>query len=396
MNLKKTIDKIAHIPLIWWLVNSIITRYQNKDILNINLDLTLTSQKRILICYVSTYGIDISNTYHALFSHLNQMIRCFIEQNYVIDICNCLDSSAPRRFRSKQYDIIIGQGPAYIDICKDHPNSKKILFCTENNPIVVEEKYKERADYFVRRHPGLKSFVKKRRLMFFTKEHLEISEDLILMNSKYNERSFQPYFRNIYRINVNAVLNPLFNVSKLNDDISSIKKNILVFGCTGFIHKGIDILLDSFKGLPDVKLLIYGINKKEKHLFNILKSESTIDCGFVNVSSQDFLAKVVQQSLFVILPSCSEGMSSGIATCMSHGLIPIITKDCGFEDNEDIIVLSDYTVETVRKTIKEVIKIDDNELRNRRLRLIEYANNQFSIQHFSNSIKLIFEKMSKY
>lgn len=395
MKIKKIIDKIVHSSLLWPFFGLVIKRYQQKDILNINLDLTSTDQKRVLICYVSIYGIDISNTYHALYFHLNQMIRCFIQQNYVIDICDCLDKTAPYRFKDKQYDLIIGQGPAYIEICKNHSNSKKVLFCTENNPIVVEQKYHERAKYFLERHPELKKYINKRRIMFFTKEHLILSDELILMNSVYNEQSFKQYFRNVYKINVNAIVNPIFNINKLNANISAIKNNFLVFGCTGFLHKGIDILLDTFRFLPNVNLLIYGINDGEKPLFNKLKSTNTIDCGFVNVSSPDFISKVVYQSLFVILPSCSEGMSSGIATCMCHGLIPIITKDCGFDDNEDIIVLPDFTIETITKTINDLVTIDDEELRSRRLRLIEYANNQFSIERFTDSFNEIFNKINK-
>ena len=393
MDLKKIIDKYAHIWVVWNIINSIIKRYQKKDILNINLDLTSKTQKRILICYVSTYGVDIANTYHALYSHLNQIIKCLIDQDFIIDLCDCLDLTSPQRFISKEYDVILGQGPAYIDICKNHPRARKILFCTENNPVVVEKKYKERAEYFAKRHPDLVKFIKKRRIIFFTEEHLKISDELILMNSKYNEASFKDYFDNPYRINVNAVVNPAFDISKLNDDIGSIKKNFLVFVCTGFIHKGIDILLDAFKEMLDINLLIFGINEGEKLLFSKLKSENTYDCGFVNVASEDFLTKVVSRSLFVILPSCSEGMSSGIATCMSHGLIPIITKDCGFDDNDDIIELPDYSVESIRKTIKRIINIEDKELKEKRRRLIDYSNSQFSINLFSNSFKSIFNEI---
>ncbi len=394
MKKKAIIERLSRNAYIRRLIDRLIIHFQHSEICDINRDLTLPSQMSVLFVYKSIVGVDVLNSYHALYYHLNQMIRVMIEKGWSIDLCDCYDKEAVNRLCNKDYKIIVGQGPTYLDFCNKYPNAKKVLFCTENNPVVVEQKFKERVSYFSERHPSLKKYTLKRRVMFFTEDHLNVSDEIILMNSEYNEQSFKKYFARPFRINVNAITNKEFNLTKLNNNTNQIRKNFVVFGCTGFIHKGIDILLDAFKELPDYNLFIYGIHRGEKALFNKLKSSNTIDCGFVTVASHEFLTNVVSKSLFVILPSCSEGMSSGIATCMTHGLIPIITKDCGFDDNPDISILPDYSVETIVKTIKNLADIEDDELRKRRLRIINYAQEHFSISKFSESFADIITSIS--
>lgn len=391
----KVIEKISHIGIIRRMIDRIVLHFQHSEICDINRDLTLSTQKTVLFIYKSIVGVDILNSYHALYYHLNQMIKVMIEKGWAVDLCDCLDRDAVNRLCNKNYSIILGQGPAYLDFCNKYPNARKVLFCTENNPVVVEQKFNERVLYFSERHPSLKKYTLKRRILFFTEDHLNISDDIILMNSKFNEQSFKKYFAHPLRINVNAITNKEFNPEKLNNNISQIRNNFVVFGCTGFIHKGIDILLDAFKELPNQNLFIYGIHKGEKALFNALKSPNTYDCGFINVTSPEFLTNIVQKSLFVILPSCSEGMSSGVATCMCHGLIPIITNECGFDENINIEVLPDYRVETVREVISKLNKCSDEELEERRKQVLKYSTEQFSLNHYTESFRSCFEEITK-
>lgn len=394
MKKEEIIERISHIGIVRNYIDKIITHFEHSEICNINRDFTLPSQKTILFAYKSIVGVDVINSHHALYYHQNQMIKVMIEKGWSVDLCDCLDRDAAKRLCNKDYKLILGQGPSYLDFCRIYPNAKKVLFCTENNPVVVKQKFEERVKYFKSRHPSLQKYTQKRRITFFTEEHLKFSDEIILMSSEYNEHSFHKYFDHPLRINVNAILNNEFNPNLLNDNINLIRKNFVVFGCTGVIHKGIDILLDAFKQLPNCNLFIYGITKGEKNLYNALKNSNTFDCGFIQVTSPEFIKKIVRRALFVILPSCSEGMSSGVATCMCHGLIPIITKECGFDYNNDIEVLPDYRVETVRDVIQRLEKSTDEELRNRRRRLLEYSSDHFSLTHFTKSFRNCFEEVT--
>ena len=225
MKKEDVIEKLSHNAIIKKMIDRIIIHFQHSEICDINRDLTLSTQKTVLFVYKSIVGVDVLNSYHALYYHLNQMIRVMIEKGWSVDLCDCLDRNAVNRLCKKDYSIILGQGPAYLDFCKKYPNAIKVLFCTENNPVVVEKKYKERITYFSKRHPSLKKHALKRRIMFFTEEHLNVSDEIILMSSEYNEQSFRNYFEHPLRINVNAITNKEFNLDKLNNNIWTNQKD---------------------------------------------------------------------------------------------------------------------------------------------------------------------------
>ena len=71
--------------------------------------------------------------------------------------------------------------------------------------------------------------------------------------------------------------------------------------------------------------------------------------GFVDIMSEEF-HKLVDACAFSILPSCSEANAGAVLTAMSAGLIPIVSKEAGFEDDE-VIHLTDCELDTIEQTI---------------------------------------------
>ena len=87
------------------------------------------------------------------------------------------------------------------------------------------------------------------------------------------------------------------------------------------------------KNTQKKKLIIAGIQQGElKKLYPIPKN--VVHIGFINLKSERFL-NLMNEASFILFPSCSEGMASGVLTCMNHGLIPIITKECGIDIEKD-------------------------------------------------------------
>lgn len=368
--------------------------YYPKDIYNINLDLANPNQKRILICYVSPFGIDIQGSLHAAYFHLNQMVLVLSRLGWCIDICFLGDKAALKRFQKRKYDVLLGQGLLYLQLANNMSFEKKILFCSENNPDVVAQKYAERLLYFKQRHPNVRTDAAVRRDEYFSQEHLALSDELILINSEYNSMSFRIFFKRLYTINVNAISNGNFRISDLNKkEIGKIKKHFVLFGCNGLIHKGLDILCDVFRLLPDCQLHVFGLTWSEKTLFDKLRPVNVIDCGFINVSSPCFIKDVIMEHVFCILPSCSEGMASGVATCMIHGLIPIITKEAGFDPNTCIIELTDYKVETIEQKIVELTSLQDDVLVDMQKKTYLYAIKMFSINNFTKQFNEIMQRI---
>lgn len=356
---------------------------------NINLDLLNSSQKKVLLCYLHLEDVDFDKVKHANYMHANQIVKYFVNNDYCIDVCACSDIFSFEILKNKKYDIVIGLGEVFKRICKSQPTAKKIILITENNPIIVSKKYAERIAYFKQRHPYINCDASMVRKGYIDKDMFELSDLAIIMNSRYNAESMKHYFDKEYLINSNAFINAeyVFDRANLENRIEQIKRNFLWFGSDGLIHKGVDVLIDAFKEMPEFAINFYGLSTAERRLFHKLRVSNTLDCGRVNVQKTEFIDKIVNQHCFIIFPSCSEGMSTAVATCMAHGIIPILTKECGFEPNEYIIELGGWHIEDIKYAVKRAASMNNEEILNFREGCFQYARKNFSLEKFDSLFK---------
>lgn len=371
--------------------------------LNVNLDLCNPNQKRLLFCYLDLRRYLPKDTKHANFQQAAQMLKCFIDMGYCVDVCYLDDYKTTQyiinncRDNRCGYDVIVGHGDLYKEACKleCNKNALKILFVTENFPLVVEKKYEERVEYLKQRHPKLDISCSPARRGYFDVEIFTISDCAVIMNSLYNIEPMKAYICKTYQINSNIIFNQQFTFDK-NPRLEAIKKskkNFLWFGSLGLVHKGVDILLDTFHDMPDLSIDFYGLASNEISIFNKLKSSNTKDCGRINVQTQDFIDNVVYKHCFMIMPSCSEGMNTSVATCMAHGIIPIVTKETGFEHCEYIIELKDYKIETLKECINNLLAKSDEEILRMSEGAYNYAQENFCLENFDKSFRKIMNEI---
>ena len=141
--------------------------------------------------------------------------------------------------------------------------------------------------------------------------------------------------------------------------------------------------------MPEKKLCCYGIDKGEIHFFNKLKSSNSINCGSINVLGDEFINEIIYNHNICVFPSCSEGMSTAVATCMAHGIIPIITRETGFNKMPFIIELESFTVEQVKKSIEQIQSLSVEELLQMRYDCYVYARTEFSLNTFNRQFSSI-------
>lgn len=366
-----------------------------RDMININLNLTDPNQKRVLISYLSLLGVDVGKVTHANYHHFNQMINYFVNRGYCVDTCFCLDEKAFGRLKHNRYNLLIGFGKAFKSFCSQLEINKRILFITENNPEVVKARFNERLIYFKKRHPKMNTKTNYVRDEYFDKEQLLLCDEIILMNSKFNAGSFGRYGKRLWTINANALFNKsyVFDEEQVRKWIPESKRRFLWFGSDGFIHKGCDIILDAFRQLPEYQVDFYGISISENSMFKKLCPPNAHNCGRVNVQTEEFIEKVVSRHCFLLFPSCSEGMSTAVCTCMAHGIIPIVTKEAGFEPHSSILVLKDWTVEGLSSMIEKAASMRDDEILSLRVLAYNYAHDQFSLKKFSSQFASIMDRI---
>lgn len=363
---------------------------KSRIIYNVNLNPCLQSQKRVALVYVpdahSSY-VNLESIYHPNIAQHLLMIQVLQEMGYIIDVYPCLGELPYNLNSNCIYDLIIGFGEVYLLLCQQSPQARKILFITENAPWVVEGKYQERLSYFHQRHQ--KNIRDIPRMGLYTMDMYKTSDTGIALTGPYNAIGMKKFLRDIKLLPVNAISGLSYKTGKKNLILS--RSHFVWFGSNGLIHKGLDILIDVFRKLPELYLDIYGICKEE--ISQIKLPENVCYKGYINVNSQAFIDEVVEKHAFVVSLSCSEGMMSGIATCMMYGIIPICTKETGYDDCPYVFTFDDWHIESVTKIIKECADMDIKRIKHLELVISEYAQMTYTNANFRDKLKQYIKEM---
>lgn len=353
---------------------------------NLNQKVTNEQQKRLAFVYIrSAYDAPIttSEVYHPNILHQAVMLQALCRMGYVIDFYSCQNYpiALPADAYADKYDVILGFGLQYVQLCKANLKARKVLWVTENAPWVVREKYQKRVEYFNERHPEI-TLTDSPRNDFYNDEMFEISDAGIAVTGSYNLSGIKERLVHTVRLNVNGLCNEHFILNQIKK-YETARKRFVWFGSRGFIHKGLDILIDAFVELPELQLDVYGIDKTE--MKNIMIPENVKICGMVNVMSCTFLQNVVEPCSYVVSLSCSEGMQTGLATCMMHGLIPIVTKECGIDDQKNILYFDSFDIEIVKEMLLKASRMPIEDVMAREKQIYEAAIHEFSIGNFAQN-----------
>jgi hypothetical protein len=383
-------------------VKNILARYIPKKIIdwlyeqinppmliqNINADFT-KKQKTILVSYTTTP----LETYSFLYSRATNVIECaqilkiLINYDFKIDLINCHDDKNIKLIRDKKYDVIFGFCDPFFEASVNNRHALKIIYLTESSPDWSKEKELERIRYFYKRHH--KHVHLTRSGSYYLNRHLKVADYAVMIGNKFNSMSYSEWFNKIYLVSPTGLLN--HNYKFIARNYKKTKKKFVWFGSRGAIHKGLDILVDVFTDLPDLNLFICGLSTHEEGLFNLNKTNIK-NLGFVNVNSNEFI-DLVNDCSFVILPSCSEGMSTSVITCMNHGLIPIVTRETGIDLDGFGYYLDDYKVEYVKDVVKRCSLLDDKILEEQHEKVFNYSRKKFNIRNFSSEIDSILSEI---
>ncbi len=140
-------------------------------------------------------------------------------------------------------------------------------------------------------------------------------------------------------------------------DYDIIKKNYVWFGSHGFVHKGLDLVLEAFAQMPEYNLTVCGPIVMEKEFEKVYNNElyntpNIKTIGWIDVDSGEFKS-ILQQSIGIVFPSCAEGGGGSVITCMQGGLIPIVTYEASVdvEDNYGIMLKSP-TIDAIKNAVR--------------------------------------------
>jgi glycosyltransferase involved in cell wall biosynthesis len=331
---------------------------RSEFIQNINFNFQNKSQKRVLISYITTpFKKSLRSNLHPNEIKCLYIVKSFIDLGYCIDIIDSLNETNLCNIENVRYDVIFGFGkPFYLATMKNQ-DAKSIIFLTESHPDFSLKNELERLDYFFKRKR--KNAPIMRSGIYFKKDHIGVAKYAILTGNQITANSYSSYYGKLFSVDNFGLINSRY--ANKERAVEKTRKNFVWFGSYGAIHKGLDVLIDAFDELKDYNLFICGLTEKERRFFKI-NNVNIHDLGFIDVNSDEFI-QLMENCSFIVFPSCAEGMSTSVLTCMNHGLIPIISRNCGIDVGDYGFYLEDYHVESIKKDIISAASLDINKIR---------------------------------
>ena len=176
-----------------------------------------------------------------------------------------------------------------------------------------------------------------------------------------------------------------------NSNIERDPHSFMYFGSAGQVHKGLDLLLELFaEEIKDCTLYVCGgfaleedfVQEYHKELY---ETSNIVPVGFVSIQSAKY-EELSKKCAFSIMPSCVEACAGSVLTNMSAGIIPIVSKECGFEDDE-VINLPDCKKSTIYNYIIEYYKKGSEWRKAKSKQCIDIVNERYSESAFTKSVE---------
>ena len=325
---------------------------------------------------------------HSNIWECKQIVNSFLDLGYNVDVINYTNNYF---FPKKKYDY-------FIDIHKNlerlypflNKNCKKIFYLTGAHWLFQNSSEYQR----------LLSLQKRRGVTLVPRRvvepsfGVELADYIIALGNKFTLDTFSYSKRIIFNLPISSQI--VFEFPK-NKNFDKCRNNFLWLGNMGMVHKGLDLLLETFSKLKDYNLYICGNISYEKdfekeyrnELYN-MKNIYTI--GWINVSSREFI-EILDKCVAIIYPSCSEGGGGSVITCMHGGLIPIVSYEASIDIGDFGFMLKECTIFEIERVIKTVSSIDTEELKIRSKKTWDFVNNNHTQEKFSESFYYFLENV---
>lgn len=326
------------------LIPSRIKKYIISHRLISNVFHTKFTQNALLVYVTTPFTDGISRSHQNQWS-VYKLAQILHEMGYNVD---AVDFKTVRTKYKKIYDLVIDISPSPKPLYQEALGKDciRIAYLTGSNPSWANIRENERIKAV---NESRQSGIVPRRQADLIDNEIQNYSAVLFIGNTYNLKTYSEFdLPPVYLVN-NYGLEFKIDRKKFNP------KSYCYIASTGQVHKGLHLLLEIFSTTcTDCELFIFSDLKKERdfcetYRYELTECENIHVVGFLDVTSDKFLS-LIRHCTFMILPSCSEGQSGSVCTAMGVGLIPIVSRECGFEDNE-VEILADCTLRTITNAV---------------------------------------------
>lgn len=359
--------------------------------------------KRVLLCHLpEAFKNKILPKHHSNLTECYTIAKCFDRLGYSVD-CT---SRSNIKIDYSQYDIVFGlNGNAFMGAFGAPNNPLKIFY-----PVGAEMCFNYMAttsrnrDFFERHGKWL---LNSNRYMpgdgrayyeaTFSDAVVVLGNDFVL--EQYLKQDTEKEKYHLLPAFYFNVIEPL-----KEKEFSVCKKNILWFGSSGMIHKGLDIAIDFVTEHKDFTLHICGGSRLERefweHYNPIIEKQKNITLhGFVDIESEEF-SKILSICGILLNPSISEGGAVAVLNVLGNSaLLPVYSKGTGLNLSEYGIELPDVTYKAFEKALLKADSMKVEDFRERAMATYSHVRENYTVEQYEqrmySHLKMILENKDK-
>lgn len=344
--------------------------------------------KKVLFSY-STYHFNKKNyTAHSNYQESLLIAEIFDRLGFAVDIVN---NNRTYKIDYNQYDVIFGEGLPIYEAIRSNTSALTIYYATGSHPWQCSNASLARViDYYKKRKY---TAIQSTRLMDYRWGlAASLSDAVICIGNHQTEKTFKDNgVEYIY------LIHPTFHAKTKMETIlksDNANKTLLYFASYGLLHKGLDLVIDAIRELPDFTLHVCGYTEKEKDFIQTLEiPDNVVIHGFIDIDA-DIFRRLSAECGYVVLPSSSEGIATAVITAMGRGaMIPIVTKECGVDIKDFGIEIKELKAEAVKESIQHSQTFSQEEFLAACTKAQIEAYNEYTIDQFKNKMEQYLEKL---
>jgi len=277
---------------------------------------------------------DIRFNEHSVAWETREIVNLLLDRSYNVDILSNWFQGNRGFIINDKYDLFFEALDINASLTRYYPylenKTKKIVHLLSSYPPFEAEAEMIR----IRELEKRRGFCTPKRTQMINKEicdlTLALADNCVLIGNEITLGTYPAEFREKIDLITVSASN---SIIKNKDEFYPSSKEFLFYSGPGAVHKGLDLVLEVFIKRKDLKLNVVGPTINETDFMRLFQNDLSVSknikfYGTLNPKGKAF-EEIVKKSFCFIAPSCSEGISTAVLTCMRVGLFPIISKNTG-------------------------------------------------------------------
>ena len=318
------------------------------------------------------------------------MAHAFLERGYAVDVIDWTNKTfTPKKRYTYFLDIHANMERVAPLLNKDcvkilHTTGAHFLFHNTAEYQRLLDVQKRRAKTLIPRRAVVPSY------------GIEHADVVTMLGNEFTEGTYAYAGKHIIRIPLSSTHT---YPSPAEKNFERARKGFVWFGGSGMVHKGLDLVLEAFAHMPECQLTICGKVANEKDFVEAYKKElyetPNIRVAGLTDPGGDTYKDICTSAVALVYPSSSEGQSGAVITTMHAGLIPIISYQSGVDVEDFGSILTENTIEEIRRAVRAIASLPDEELRARSMKAWHYARGHHTREKFAAAYRSFVDMLEK-